>query len=442
VLAVEGIRFTVLAPHQVENAPPDGLPVSFTGSGGRSIAVFTYDGAVAADVAFGQLLSDPTGEALATRLASTGASGEPGKQSVTAIATDGETYGHHHRAGAGALAGALSRLRVRPDLKLENFASILARTTTRREGRIRSETSWSCPHGIERWRSGCACRVGPATPGGQQWRVPLRDALDGLAIRLHETFEREGAALFDDPWIARDGYGTVVAQDGDALRDYTLSGFRRPPADGIESAELVRARELLELERSVLRMFTSCAWFFDQVTGIETRLVLRIAAHAMGLAGVEAYRTEFLSRLRGADDSGTAAIALVPRGDESYTDAVTRAVAGFAAVRGIVPQLCATRIGLFDVTRTDAGDGVAAANRRTGRTDHAAAVTRHAAGQPTVTVRLVGSAAGEGSPLSATHLPEREAAFLRLGWEIGVPVVSAHPRGGGDRTTVGERSGS
>jgi alpha-amylase/alpha-mannosidase (GH57 family) len=442
VLAVEGIRFTVLAPHQIENAPSDGLPVSFTGSGGRSIAVFTYDGAVAADVAFGQLLADPTGEALAARLAPRRASGEPGEDSVTAIATDGETYGHHHRAGAEALAGALSRLRVQPDVKLENFASILARTRTRREGRIRWQTSWSCPHGIERWRSGCACRVGPATPGGQRWRAPLRDALDALAIRLDETFAREGAALFDDPWAARDGYGAVVALDGDALRDYALSRLRRPPADGIESVELVRARELLELERSVLRMFTSCAWFFDQVTGIETRLVLRIAAHAMGLAGVEAYRTEFLSRLRGADDSGAAAIALVPHGDESYADAVRRAVAGFAAVRGIVPQLGASRIGWFDVARTDAGNVVAAANRRTGRTDHAVAVTRQSAGQPTVTVRLVGAAADEGSALSAAHLPEREAAFLQLGREIGVPVVSAHRRGAGERATADERSGS
>jgi alpha-amylase/alpha-mannosidase (GH57 family) len=441
VLAVEGIRFTILAPHQLENAPSDGLPVSFTGSSGRSIAVFTYDGAVAADVAFGHLLADPTGEALATRLASTGASGEAGEDSVIAIATDGETYGHHHLAGAAALAGALSWLRTRPDVKLENFASILARTTTRREGRIRSQTSWSCPHGIERWRSGCACRVGPATPGGQRWRAPLRDALDGLAIRLNETFEREGAALFVDPWTARDGYGTVVAQDGDALRDYALSRLRRPPADGIESAELVRARELLELERSVLRMFTSCAWFFDQVTGIETRLVLRIAAHAMGLAGVESYRTEFLSRLRGADDSAAAAIALVPRGDESYAHAVTRAVAGFAAVRGIVPQLGATRVGWFDVTRTDAGDVVAAGNRRTGRTAHATSVTLHSAGHPIVTVRLL-VGAGDGSVLTVGDLPEREAAFLRLGQEIGVPVVNAHRQGSGDRTTAGERSGS
>jgi hypothetical protein len=162
----------------------------------------------------------------------------------------------------------------------------------------------------------------------------------------------------------------------------------------------------------------------------------------MGLAGVEAYRTEFLSRLRGADDSGAAAIALVPRGDDSYADAVRRAVAGFAAVRGIVPQLGASRIGWFDVARTDAGDVVAAANRRTGRTDHAAAKTLQSAGQPTVTVQLVGAAADGGSALSPTHLPEREATFLQLGREIGVPVVSAHRRGAGERTTAGERSGS
>ncbi len=448
VLAVEGIRFTVLAPQQIENAPADGLPVSFTGSGGRSIAVFTYDGAAAADVAFGQLLADPTGEALATRLApsrrsgaSTGASiGD----SVTAIATDGETYGHHHRTGARALASALSRLRSSHDLKLENFASILARTTTRREGRIRSQTSWSCAHGIERWRSGCGCQVGPAPPTGQQWRAPLRDALNGLAARLHATFEREGAALFEDPWAARDGYGTVVAQDGDALRDYVRARLRGSPADGIDSGDLIRARELLELERSALRMFTSCAWFFDEVTGIETRLVLRIAAHAMGLAGTDAFRTEFLSRLRGGDESGAAAIAFVPEGDTSYSNAVARAAAGFAAVRGITPQLQASHIGLFDVSDTDDGDVVGVANRRTGRVDHVALAIRDAGGEPHVTARLLAAGnatAGNGALSPLESLPEREATFLRLAREIGVPPITVHGRGG-DETTAGEHRDS
>lgn len=439
VLAVEGIRFTVLAPHQIENAPADGLAVSFTGSSGRSIAVFAYDGAAAADVAFGQLLADPTGEALATRLAASRGTGASGDDSLTAIATDGETYGHHHRTGARALASALSRLRTRPELKVENFASILARTTTRREGRIHSQTSWSCPHGIERWRAGCGCRVGPAAPARQQWRAPLRDALNGLATRLHETFEREGTALFDDPWATRDGYGTVVARDGDALRDYAAAHLRGPLAEGIESVELVRARELLELERSALRMFTSCAWFFDEVTGIETRLVLRIAAHAMELAGTEAFRTEFLTRLRGGDESGAGAIALVPHGDASYADAVTRAAAGFAAVRSIAPQLCASRIGWLDVARTDAGDVVAVTSRRTGRVDHAAAAARSAAGEPRVTVRVMTAlpvpADGEGSVVGPGHLPEREAAFLQLAREIGVPSVRTQRRSGSPTTT-------
>jgi len=196
----------------------------------------------------------------------------------------------------------------------------------------------------------------------------------------------------------------------------------------------VRARELLELERSTLRMFTSCAWFFDDVTGIETRLVLRIAAHAIALAGTEELRIEFLARLKGGDDSGAPALALVPDGDAAYVDATTRGVAGFAAVRGVTPQLRVSRVGWFDVACTDAGDVVGATNRRTGRVDYLAASTRHVGGEPRVTVRLVtaGPLAGdvEEPVLGADNLPEREAAFLRLAREIGVPTVRAPRRAG------------
>src|SRR3989440_13056933 len=53
-----------------------------------------------------------------------------------------------------------------------------------------------------------------------------------------------------------------------------------------------RARELLELERNALRMFTSCGWFFDDIAGIETIQILRYAARAIELAGADAPRLE------------------------------------------------------------------------------------------------------------------------------------------------------
>ncbi len=426
VLASEGIRFTVLAPHQLENPPEDGLPILHTTASGRSIAVFAYDGGIATDVAFGQLLADPTGEAFAARLAPRRTGARLPDDSVTAVATDGETYGHHHRQGARALAGAAARLRARHHgLKLENFALILARVPARREGRVRPLTSWSCPHGVERWRSGCECRVGPPAPTGQQWRAPLREAMDWLASRLHETFEQEGSALFADPWAARDGYGSVIARDGEALQAYVAAQLRVPDADGAtDPARLVRARELLELERSALRMFTSCGWFFDAVTGLETRLILRIAAHAMGLANTEAVRGEFLARLRGRNDSGAPAVSLVPRAAVARVGALVRAAAGISGVRVYAPRLEASRIGWYDVALADAPDGIRLTNWRTGRA-HDAVATADADETVRVTVRLaepvVDAADGETVTLDENELPEREATFVELAREIGLP---------------------
>ena len=401
VLASEGIRFTILAPHQIENPPDDGLPVAFATSGGRTLALFTYDGPAAGEIAFGELLADPTGAALAARLAPNHAAPvPPDGDAVTAIATDGETFGHHHRLGGRALAGAVARLRANHAVRLENFASILARHPPTRAGRIRADTSWSCPHGIERWRSNCACHVGPVTAEEHRWRAPLRAALDWLAAQLHETFEREGAQFFDGPWGVRDGYGAVVAGDGDVLRDHVLARLRPAVRATADATAYVRARELLELERSALRMFTSDGWFFDAITGIEVQLLLRAAAHALGLAGVGAgaVREEFLKRLVGDDRSGAPAVPLVPDPDASDRRALAQAAAGIVRVRTIAPQLRETRIGQYDVSvpRTEPDDTVRLEHRRTGRTD-----------------RIV--VADE-----AQDVPEREAAFLDLAKQIGV----------------------
>src|SRR2546430_764800 len=141
--------------------------------------------------------------------------------------------------------------------------------------------------GVERWRADCGCRMAPERPTQQRWRAPLREALDWLAGELHARFEREGA-LFDDPWAARDAYGTVVGGASAGLAQFVAQRLR-PGAD--RTAEQ-RARELLELERNALRMFTSCGWFFDDIAGIETIQILRYAARAIELAGADAPRLE------------------------------------------------------------------------------------------------------------------------------------------------------
>jgi alpha-amylase/alpha-mannosidase (GH57 family) len=264
VLAAEGIAFTILAPHQVEQAPADGSAGRYRTPGGRSIALFVYDGPISHDVAFGPLLKD--GAAWVARLLAPGKRGESERRLV-AVATDGETYGHHHKFGEVTLAWVLREMERRRGARVENFAAFLARHRPEQDVKLVAPTSWSCAHGVERWRADCGCRMAPERPTQQRWRAPLREALDWLAGELHARFEREGGALFADPWAARDAYGADR------------------PAEG-------RARELLEMERNALRMFTSCGWFFDDIAGIETIQILRYAARAIELAGADVPRLE------------------------------------------------------------------------------------------------------------------------------------------------------
>src|SRR6266496_1808997 len=265
VLAAEGIRFTILAPHQVERVPAGGLPGWYRTSGGRRIAVFTYDGAISHDVAFGPLVRDA--DAWVARLTA-------GSNELVAVATDGETYGHHHKGGDAVLARVLDTLKRRGDVRVENFAGFLARRPPEEEVRLVAPSSWSCPHGVERWRAECGCRAAPERGLHQRWRAPLRAALDWLAAELRAPFERDGRPL---------------------------------PA---------------ELERQLLRMFTSCGWFFDDIAGIESVIVLRSAARAIELAGPEGPRLEagLLERLALAPSNDPA----VGSGRELYLQRVKR----------------------------------------------------------------------------------------------------------------------
>ncbi len=283
VLAQEGIRFTILAPYQVRGAEgTHGMPVRWRGSKGGSIAILPYDGNLAGEVAFGGLLRDAT--TLANRLARPELVHD-GITRCTTLATDGETFGHHHRGGDGTLAEALVRIAEQRTGRLTNPAALVAQHAPTVDIALVSPSAWSCAHGVERWRSNCGCRLDGQKPPAQQWRGPLRQALHTLAERCHDAFEQEGRTVFrDDPWSVRDAYGAVVANDGAALSDFARAHTR---VDASE-IELQRARELMELERATLRMFTSCAWFFDEVDRIETRQVLRYAARALELSGMAA----------------------------------------------------------------------------------------------------------------------------------------------------------
>jgi len=261
VIARAGIAFTVLAPHQVSMFPDRGFPAKIELSYGRSIAVFVYNGVMAHDVAFGGLATD------ANRWTEALSGTRPG--AIASIAVDGETWGHHHKGGDTALATVLSRLQQSDKLALTNFAVALAAQPPAETVNLVEPTSWSCPHGVERWRSACGCRIHHDRPSQQDWRAPLRTAVDWLASEIHGIYEREGADLPGGPWAFRDAAGAIGPVNGDE-----------------------NAARLVEMERGVLRAMTSCGWFFDDIAGIEARQVLRYAAHALTLAGPESGRLE------------------------------------------------------------------------------------------------------------------------------------------------------
>ncbi len=333
VLAAEGIRFTVLAPQQVEASPPGGLAGKYRTASGHDLALFVYDGGISHDVAFGGLLHDA--RAWADRMLAPDASGA--RRPLVAVATDGETYGHHHRFGEVALAWQLHALETRGDVRVENFAAVLARHPARHDVTLVAPSSWSCPHGVERWRSDCACRLSAAASAHPtHWRAPLRRALDWLAGEVHGLYQREGDALFLDPWAARDGYGE---RRGDITAAPMVADLLRHPED---APAQVRARELLEIEWAALAMFTSCGWFFDDISGIEALQVLRYAARAIDLAGSEAPRLEagLIERLARAESGVTGAGTgrdLYLASVKPKTPPAARVAAGSVAARQLSP---------------------------------------------------------------------------------------------------------
>lgn len=292
VVADQGIRFVILAPHQVDPLPSGGMPGRYRTAGGAHIALFAYDGALSHDAAFGEATKD--GARWAERLATWGSR----DTKLVMVATDGETYGHHHVFAEMGLVAALDHLERNPDVVLENPGAFLDRHPAAVEVDIVAPTSWSCGHGVERWRSDCGCRLDPASETRQAWRQPLRSTLERLAEQLHAIFEEEAGPWLNDPWQARDEYGLVVDRGDPEMISEWLTGHLSQPASPQQRSRLL---ELMEMERDTLRMFTSCAWFFDDIDRLEPRQVLAYAARAMGLSGARArLEPAFLAGLHAA----------------------------------------------------------------------------------------------------------------------------------------------
>jgi alpha-amylase/alpha-mannosidase (GH57 family) len=294
LMSEAGLLFTILEPHQAgrvrlksakgKEAWRDvgggtidpSVPYEVKLAGGRRIAVFFYDGAISRAVAFEGLLM--SGERFAERLMST-VPADPEHDRLVHIATDGETYGHHHRYGEMALSYALHHVEANGLARLTNYGEYLASHPPEHEVEIVENTAWSCVHGVGRWREDCGCHTGGHPGWTQSWRAPLRQAFDWLRDELAPLWEREAGKHFADPWAARDAA---------VERRLDLS-----PA----------ALKLLELQRHALLMYTSCGWFFNDLGGIETVQILRYAGRVVQLArellGVDV-EPELLRRLEKA----------------------------------------------------------------------------------------------------------------------------------------------
>jgi alpha-amylase/alpha-mannosidase (GH57 family) len=332
LMAQHGIKFTVLAPHQCRhirslkdgsdwtetpNASVDTTrPYLVRFDSGVSIAVFFYDGPASRAIAFEGLLN--SGESLAARLK--GGFKDNAQPQLVHVATDGESYGHHHKYGEMALAYALRLLEADKTVKLTNYGSYLAQFPPEYEAEIVDNTSWSCEHGVERWRSNCGCNGGKQG-WNQAWRGPLRQALDELRDAVAPLTEQEGGKLFRDVWAARDSYIEVVLDRRAEKMDRFLAENQ---SHALTEAERVRALELMEMQRHAQLMYTSCGWFFDDISGIETVQIIAYAARVLQLAKelfgeqADALEPRFFSRLGEARSN----VAAASDGARLYKDQV------------------------------------------------------------------------------------------------------------------------
>ncbi|MBN2060550.1 MAG: DUF3536 domain-containing protein [Deltaproteobacteria bacterium] len=312
LMAEEGIRFTILSPAQAKavrdltagpsstgtrREPPESRD-SFTwkdvSNGGidttrpyraflgkdkqRYLDIFFYDSALSRGIAYEKLLA--SGSEFLRRIQEK-SENINGLQGLINIATDGESYGHHFKFGEMALTWVIRNIENSADIKITNYGNYLESFPPEMEVAVIENSSWSCSHGIERWRSDCGCSTGGNAGWNQKWRSPLREGLDDLAADLALWFEDAGTKIFRDPWAARDDYIRVILNPS---KENSLNFIRDHLKTGLDREDEVYALRLLESQRMSLYMFTSCGWFFDDISGLEPAQILMYASRAIELS--------------------------------------------------------------------------------------------------------------------------------------------------------------
>ncbi len=381
VLAENKIKFTILSPHQADRfrkigdeewtettegkIDPRNAYLCNLPSGNR-ISLFFFDKRTASDIAFGNLLEN--GEAFAKRLADA-FNDQNSEELLESVASDGELYGHHHPHGDMTLAYCLYYIVANKLAKIVNYAQYLESHQPEFEVEIVENTSWSCTHGVERWRSDCGCNTGKKLSWNQAWRKPLREAMDWLRDQLSGRYEEAAKEYLKDPWNARNNYINVILdRSPECIEEFLASEAKRE----LNQEEKRRVIKLLEMQRHALLVFTSCGWFFDEISGIETVQVVMYAARAMQLAhevlGLE-LEEEFVKILANAQSN----IPEFQNGAKIYDTFVRPAIVDFAKISAqntiitlfsenlktkmLTPQMpnCYFRVTQNDIERRDDG---------------------------------------------------------------------------------------
>ncbi|MBO6660618.1 MAG: DUF3536 domain-containing protein [Roseivirga sp.] len=297
LMAKHGIKFSLLAPRQAarfrkigEQNWTEGIDPNkhykYTLPNGESITLYFYDGERSQNVAFKGVLQN--GKAFAHDLME-GYRGNVENEFVH-IATDGESYGHHHKNGDMALAYCLRYIEENNFTKLTNYGQYLSLFEPAYEVQIHENSSWSCVHGVERWRSNCGCHTGGEGHWNQKWREPLRTALDNARDTMIDIYEKGMASFVDDPWAMRDEYIEVIL---DRSKPNLRSFLKKHINKKLTNDERTHVMRMLEMQRNAMLMYTSCGWFFNDISGIETLQILQYACRAIQLGESESeYRFE------------------------------------------------------------------------------------------------------------------------------------------------------